>query len=88
MSEIAFGAIRSSTRYAMLTAKLGEYLTRGACTPMRHVVKALANGLMHVGAGYDIEQPLIRFSILQHRFCLTLYGEQDGTLFFLSCFMN
>jgi hypothetical protein len=60
--------------------KLVEDFARGAGPAMSDVVKTLPDGLVHVGAGYDVEKPLVGCGILEDRFRLSLHGEQDGAL--------
>jgi hypothetical protein len=41
-------------------------------TAMRYVFKTLPNGFMDIGAGSYIEESLVRFGILHHRFRFAL----------------
>jgi hypothetical protein len=62
----------------MPTANLVEHFMRRAGAAMRRVFETLPDGLMHIGAGGYIEEPLVRFRILHHRFSFALDGEHDG----------
>jgi hypothetical protein len=76
----------NSTRYRMLPPDFREYLTRGPRAALRHFLKTLTDGLFHVSARGQIQQPLIGLGILDHRFGFTLYGQHYGTVALLELF--
>jgi hypothetical protein len=72
----------------MPTANLVEYFVCRTRAAMRHVFKALPDGFMHIGAGNEIEKPLIGFRVLHDCFRFTLNGQYNWPFGLLSCFMN
>jgi len=62
----------------MPTANLVEYFLRRTGAAVRHVCKALADCFMHIGTGYYVEKPLIRFRILDDCFRFSFDGQYDG----------
>jgi hypothetical protein len=61
----------------MPTANLVEHFLRRTGAAMRHVFKALPDGLVHIGTGSYIEKPLIRFRILHYRFRFAFHRQHD-----------
>jgi hypothetical protein len=61
----------------MPLANFVENLMRRTGAAVCHIVQALPDGLVQVGAGYYVEQALVRFRILDHRFSLAFDGEDN-----------
>ncbi len=66
----------SSTRYAMLSSKFTEHFTHRPGAPKNDVLQTLADRLVHVSAGHDIEKPLMRLSVLWRRFGVAFDSEE------------
>jgi hypothetical protein len=62
----------------MFSANLVKHLFCGAVTTAGYIVQTLTNAFLGVGAGGDVEQPLIGLGILHNGGCLPLNCEHDG----------
>src|SRR5579863_6426113 len=65
----------SLTKYAMLGAEFFQGPSRGFVSAALQVLHALANALAGIGAGGDVEEPLIGPGILHHRLGFTVHGN-------------
>lgn len=54
----------------MLPAKLLKKLSRRASASVGYIIQSLTDRFLFIGAGRDIEQPLIRSHVLNDRRCL------------------
>src|SRR5579863_2122458 len=64
----------SLTRYAMLGAEFFEGLSRGFVSAALQVLHALANAFAGIGAGSDVEEPLVGVGILHDRLGLAVHS--------------
>jgi hypothetical protein len=69
----------SSTWYAILYADLVEDLPRGAGAAVRQILQALADAFGGTGLGRQVEQVLVRFSVLHHGGGPAVHRQDDGT---------
>src|SRR5580692_9713 len=65
----------NSTRYAITPAHLIENLAGGPSSAVSHVVQALPDCLVNIGAGGDIEQSLISFCVLHYSLGFAVDGQ-------------
>jgi hypothetical protein len=72
----------------MLPSNSVKRILGRTCAAVGYVIKPLADALVHIGTGGDVEQSLIGFGILHNSLGLAFHGEHDGPLAFLSCFMK
>src|ERR1035441_2538101 len=73
----------NSTRYVMFPANSVKRFLGRPCAAPGYVIKPLANALVHIGAGGDVEQALIGFGVLHNGLGLALDREHYGPLAFL-----
>jgi hypothetical protein len=64
----------------MFTANFVKCLFRRARASVRYVIKSLTDAFLGIGAGSNVEQPLIGFGVLHDCRCLPLHGEHYGAL--------
>jgi len=72
----------------MLPAKLLKKLSRRASASVGYIIQSLTDRFLFIfiGAGRDIEQPLIRSHVLNDRRCLPVHGKHDGAFALLTLF--
>jgi hypothetical protein len=70
----------------MLAANLVEDLPRRASASMGYVIKPLADALVCVGTGRNVEQALIGLGVLHDGGRLPLHRKHHGTLALLELF--
>jgi hypothetical protein len=64
----------------MASAKFFEELASGPRSSVGDIVFALPERLVNVGPRSDVQQSLVRFSVLHHRFSLTVNGQNYRAL--------
>ena len=70
----------------MFPAKLLKKLSRRASASVGYIIQSLTDRFLFIGAGRDIEQPLIRSHVLNDGRCLPVHGKHDGALALLKLF--
>ena len=64
----------------MFAANFVKYLSRRARASVCYVIKPLTDAFLGIGAGSNVEQPLIGFGVLHNCRGFSLHGEHYGAL--------